>query len=72
MSNVQLTKKEKTKFVKEVFEGESKLYQNTDKEYDYEDKLWLHKYTTKSNVNGLVRANLEFFYQTALNLVKNK
>jgi len=72
MSNVQLTKKEKTKFVKEVFEGELQLYQNTDKEYDYEDKFWLHKYITKSNVNGLLRANLELFYQSALNLVKNR
>jgi len=45
---------------------------NTDKQYDYIDKFWLHKYLTKSDVDGLMRVNLESVYQTALNLVKNK
>lgn len=72
MSNIQLTKKEKIKFVKDVFENESQLYQNTDKQYDYEDKFWLHKYITKSDTRALLRADLKSLYQTALNLVKNE
>lgn len=72
MSNVQLTKKEKIKFVKDVFEYESQFYQNTDKEYDYEDKFWLHKYITKSDSRALIRASLDELYQTALNLSKDK
>lgn len=72
MSNVQLTKKEKIKFVKEVLDAEKELYRNSDKEYDYEDKFWIHKYITKADSRALIRASLTPLYQTALNLAKNK
>ena len=72
MSNIQLTKKEKIQFVKDVFENEAQFYQNEDKEYEYEDKFWLHKYMTKSDSRALIRASLKELYQTALNLTENK
>lgn len=65
-----MTEEEKIKFVNNIFESESKLYENTNKEYDMQDKIWLHRYLTKSNYEGILRADLESAYQIALNLSK--
>jgi len=68
----QMTEEEKVKFIMNVFECESQLYANTDKEYDYTDKFWLHQYLTKSNIDDIIKGNLETVYQIAQELSKTK
>lgn len=62
--------KEKLQFVRCVFERESKLYANTNKEYDMISKIWLDRYITKSNIDEILRYNINMVYEIALKLDK--
>lgn len=63
-----LNEKEKLQFVRCVFERESKLYANTNKEYDMISKTWLDRYITKSNIDEILIYNINMVYEIALKL----
>lgn len=63
-----LNEKEKLQFVRCVFERESKLYANTNKEYDMISKIWLDRYITKSNIDEILIYNINMVYEIALKL----
>lgn len=63
-----LNEKEKLQFVRYVFERESKLYTNTNKEYDMISKIWLDRYITKSNIDEILIYNINMVYEIALKL----
>lgn len=66
-----MDEKEKIQFINSVFQVESKLYENTNKEYDYSEKFWLHQFLTKPNIDDILKDNLEKVYQIALKLNKD-
>lgn len=63
-----MTDEEKIKFVSEVFDAEIQSYISRSKKYDRQDEVWLDRYLTKSNTEGMIKTNLEAMYKTALNL----
>lgn len=65
-----LSKENKIQFVRRVFERESKLYINTDKEYDMISQTWLHRYISKANIENILIQNLDEVYEIALKLDK--
>ena len=63
-----LNEKEKLQFVRCVFERESKLYANTNKEYDTISKTSLDRYITESNIDEILIYNINMVYEIALKL----
>ncbi|WP_313413126.1 hypothetical protein [Sedimentibacter sp.] len=63
-----MTNEEKFNFIINVIKSEIPYYTEGNRQYKKSEEIWLHRYLTKLDFEGIVKANLDLAYDAALNI----